>query len=100
MGQSAVGLYGVVPGLEPVQIERCHVEHILERESGGIAVAAIAQAFDVGTVNHVAAERQAAHRVAYHLMDGVESGVGTLKSAGGLHVHADAICPRLEGLLG
>ena len=41
-------------------------------KDGGIAVAAVALALDVGAVHHIAAERQATERVVNHVVDGTE----------------------------
>ena len=69
----------VHPRLEPVHVDGADIVDGLQGKAGGIAVSSVAQSFDVGAVDHVAAEDQVVHRVGNHVVDPVQIGIGTVE---------------------
>ncbi len=72
MGQAAVGTLGIGPGLQPVQVQRGNRRQGLQEKGGSIAVAAITQALDAGTVHHIAVEGKVLRRPLHQGIDSVE----------------------------
>ena len=54
--QAAVRTLGILPGLQPVQVERGHVGHGLQGQGRCVPVATISQTLDAGAVDHVSVE--------------------------------------------
>ena len=72
VGKAAVLTGGVGPGLQPVQVQRGHVGKGLERQGGGVAVSAIAQSLDAGTVYHIAVKGKILHGPGHQVVNPVQ----------------------------
>ena len=72
VGQRPVVVHHVAPSHHPVIVESLHIEERLHGLCGSIAVAAVAQSLNVGTVHHITVESEVLQRVGHHIVDAVQ----------------------------
>ena len=72
MRQTAILTDDIVPRLEPVGIQRGDIEHYLQRQGRSVAVPAVTESLEVGTINHIAVKSEVFHCICHHIVDLVQ----------------------------